>query len=289
MRSLLFVPADSPKKLDKAMTSGADALIVDLEDSVAYDGKAKARDSAAAFLREATAAAVRPYLLVRVNGLQTGLTDADLDAVVPAKPDAIMLPKAEGGAAVVHADAKLAVREAISGLPDGHVKILALATETAASLFLTGTFAGASARLSGLTWGAEDLSADLGAQANRDADGRFLEPYSLARVLCLAGASAAGVPALDTVYVDFRDQAGFRRECEEACRDGFTGKLAIHPAQVPVINEVFTPGPEALAHAQEIVDTFAANPGAGVVAIGGVMYDRPHLARAQRLLARRPR
>jgi citrate lyase subunit beta/citryl-CoA lyase len=227
--------------------------------------------------------------LVRVNGLQTGLIDADLDAVVPAKPDAIMLPKAEGGAAVVHADAKLAVREAVSGLPDGHIKILALATETAASLFLTGTFAGASARLSGLTWGAEDLSAELGAQANRDKDGRFLEPYRLARVLCLAGASAAGVPALDTVYVDFRDHAGFRRECEEAARDGFTGKLAIHPAQVPVINEVFTPSPEALAQARGIVDAFAANPGAGVVSIGGVMYDRPHLARAQRLLARRPR
>ena len=157
MRSLLFVPADSAKKLDKAMTSGADALIVDLEDSIAHDGKAKARDSAAAFLKDAMAAASRPYILVRVNGLQTGLIDADLDAVVPAKPDAIMLPKAEGGASVVHADAKLAVREAIGGLPDGHVKILALATETAASLFVTGTFAGSSARLTGLTWGAEDL------------------------------------------------------------------------------------------------------------------------------------
>jgi citrate lyase subunit beta/citryl-CoA lyase len=288
MRSLLFVPADSPKKLDRAMTSGADALIVDLEDSVAYDGKAKARDSAAAFLKDATAAATRPYLLVRVNGLQTGLTDADLDAIVPAKPDAIMLPKAEGGGAVVHADAKLAVREAINGLPDGHVKILALATETAASLFLTGTFAGASARLSGLTWGAEDLSVDLGAQANRDADGRFLDPYRLARSLCLAGAAAAQVPALDTVYVDFRNHDGFRRECEEACRDGFVGKMAIHPTQVPIINEVFTPNAAALAQAQAIVDAFTANPGAGVVGIGGVMYDRPHLARAKRLLERAP-
>jgi citrate lyase subunit beta / citryl-CoA lyase len=286
MRSLLFVPADSAKKLDKAMVSGADALIVDLEDSVAYDGKAKARDSAAAFLKEATAATTRPYLLVRVNGLQTGLIDADLDAVVAAKPDAVMLPKAEGGAAVVHADAKLAVREAISGLPDGHIKILALATETAASLFLAGTFAGASARLSGLTWGAEDLSADLGAQANRDADGRFLDPYRLARTLCLAGAAAAEVPALDTVYVDFRNHDGFRRECEDACRDGFVGKMAIHPAQVPIINAVFTPSAAALAHAQSIVDAFAANPGAGVVGIGGVMYDRPHLARAKRLLER---
>src|ERR1700685_4033930 len=187
MRSLLFVPADSAKKLDKAMTSGADALIVDLEDSIAPEGKARARQSAAAFLKGAIASAARPYLMVRVNGLQTGLTDADLDAIAGAKPDAIMLPKAEGGASVIHADAKLAVREAINGLPDGHVKILPIATETAAALFLAGTFAGASARLIGLTWGAEDLSAELGAQANRNAQGRWLDPYRLGRGLCLAG------------------------------------------------------------------------------------------------------
>jgi citrate lyase subunit beta / citryl-CoA lyase len=178
------------------------------------------------------------------------------------------------------------VREAINGLPDGHIKILALATETAAALFLAGSFAGSSARLNGLTWGAEDLSAELGAQANRDAQGRFLDPYRLARVLCLAGASAAQVPALDTVYVDFRNSEGFRRECEEAVRDGFVGKLAIHPAQVPIINEVFTPSREAITRAQSIVDAFAANPGVGVVGIGGVMYDRPHLARATQLMSR---
>src|SRR5579872_6403894 len=263
MRSFLFVPADSAKKLDKAMTSGADALIVDLEDSIALDGKAQARQSAAAFLKAAMASPRRPYLLVRVNGLQTGLTDADLDAIAPAKPDAIMLPKAEGGAAVIHADAKLAVREAVSGLPDGAIKILPIATETAAALFLAGTFAGASARLIGLTWGAEDLSAELGAQANRDAQGRFLDPYRLARALCLAGAAAAQVPAIDTVYVDFRNEQGFRRECEEAARDGFVGKMAIHPAQVPVINAAFTPSPKALARAQAIVDAFARTPGAG--------------------------
>ena len=286
MRSLLFVPADSTKKLDKAMTSGADALIVDLEDSVAFDGKARARQSATAFLKGALAASPRPYLLVRVNGLTTGLTDADLDAIAPAKPDAIMLPKAEGGASVVHADAKLAVREATNNLADGHIKIIAIATETAASLFVAGTFAGASARLTGLTWGAEDLSAELGAQANRDAQGHFLDPYRFARVLCLAAAASAGVPAIDTVYVDFRDEKGFRRECEEALRDGFTAKMAIHPAQVPIINEVFTPSAEAVAQAQAIVDAFAKSPGAGVVNIAGVMYDQPHLTRARRLLAR---
>jgi len=285
MRSFLFVPADSDKKLDKAMTSGADALLIDLEDSVALDGKARARDSAAAFVRNALTATPRPFLCVRVNGLQTGLTDADLDAVAPAKPDAIMLPKAEGGASVIHAAAKLAVREAQNDLPDGHIKILPIATETAASLFVAGTFASARERLIGLTWGAEDLSAELGADTNRDAQGQFLDPYRLARTLCLAGAAAAQVPAIDTVYVDFRNEQGFRRECEEAARDGFVGKMAIHPAQVPVINAAFTPSPKALARAQAIVDAFARTPGAGVVGIDGVMYDRPHLARAQRLLA----
>jgi citrate lyase subunit beta / citryl-CoA lyase len=286
MRSFLFTPADSPKKLDKAMTSGADAVIVDLEDSIAYDGKARARESAAAFLKEAVPAKGRPYLLVRVNGLQTGLTDADLDAVAPAKPDAIMLPKAEGGASVIHADAKIAVREAINDLPDGHIKIMPIATETAAALFVAGTFAGASARLLALTWGAEDLSAELGARANRDAQGHWLDPYRLARALCLAGAASARVPAIDTVYVDFRDSDGFRRECEEASRDGFLGKMAIHPAQVPIINEVFTPSPKAIEHARAVIDAFAAKPGAGVVGIGGLMYDCPHLARAEQLLAR---
>ncbi len=285
-RSLLFVPADGGSKLDKAMASGADAVIVDLEDSVSADGKAGARQSAADFLRDAVKQAKRPRLLVRVNAIATGLIDDDLDAVVSARPDAIMLPKAEGGAGVVHADAKLAVREAISGLPDGHVKIVAIATETATALFLAGTYRGASARLEGLTWGAEDLSAELGAEANRGADGRFLDPYRLARALCLAGAAAARVQAIDTIAADFRNLAALRRETEEARRDGFTGKMAIHPAQVPVINEVFTPTAEAIAKARAVIAAFESNPGKGAVGIDGVMYDRPHLERAKRLLAR---
>jgi citrate lyase subunit beta/citryl-CoA lyase len=285
MRSLLFVPADGGSKLDKAFTSGADAIIVDLEDSIAHDRKDAARVSAAAFLKDASQQARRPRLLVRVNGLATGLTDADLDAVVPARPDAILLPKADGGTAVIHADAKLTAREAIAGLDDGHVKILAQAIETAAGLFLAGTFRNASARLIGMTWGPEDLSAELSAEANRDAQGRLTEPYRLARSLCLFGAAAAETAAIETVYVDFRNLDGLRRETEEARRDGFTGRLAIHPAQVAVINEVFTPTADALAKARAIVAAFAAAPAAGVVAIDGVMYDRPHLARAQRLLA----
>lgn len=286
MRSLLFVPADAPQKLDKAMASGADAVIVDLEDSIAPERKDFARAAAAEFVRDAAARTNRPRLLVRVNGLDTGLTDADLDAVVMGRPDAIMLPKAEGGAAIIHADAKLLVREAQAGLADGHVKIVAIATETAQALFLAGTYRGASKRLTGLTWGAEDLSAELGAEANRDADGHFLEPYRFARTLCLAAAAAAQAQAIDTVYVDFRNHAGLRRECEEARRDGFTGKMAIHPAQVAVINDVFTPKPEAVARANAIVAAFAAAPGTGTIGIDGVMYDRPHLVRAQALLAR---
>jgi citrate lyase subunit beta/citryl-CoA lyase len=286
MRSLLFVPADGGSKLDKAMASGADAVIVDLEDSVPAAGKAGARASAADFVKDAVQAEKRPRLILRVNGFATGLTDADLDAVVPARPDAIMLPKAEGGAGVVHADAKLSAREAIADVPDGHIKIVAIATETATALFLAGTYGGASPRLTGLTWGAEDLSAELGAETNRGTDGRFLDPYRLARALCLAGAAAAQVPAIDTVTVDFRNLEALRRESEEARRDGFAGKLAIHPAQVAVINEVFTPTAAAIVKAHAVVAAFEANPGKGTVGIDGVMYDRPHLERARQLLAR---
>ncbi|MGD9844577.1 MAG: CoA ester lyase [Variibacter sp.] len=286
MRSLLFVPGDSPRKMEKGMTSGADALIVDLEDSVGADAKAGARLTAAAFLEDAIPQAARPRIYVRVNALDTGLTDDDLDAVVGAKPDGILLPKAEGGASVTHLDAKITAREARAGLEEGHLKILALATETAAALFQAGTYGGSSPRLEGLTWGAEDLSAALGTETNRDAHGEFTEPFRFARTLCIAGAAAAGIPAMDTVYVDFRNDAGLRRECEEARRDGFTSKFAIHPAQVAIINDVFTPSAEAIADAEGVVAAFAAQPGAGVVAIGGVMYDVPHLKRAQRLLAR---
>jgi citrate lyase subunit beta/citryl-CoA lyase len=290
MRSLLFVPADGGSKLDKAMASGTDAVIVDLEDSIPAHGKAAARASAADFVREAVEGTERPRVIVRVNGIASGLIDADLDAIVPAGPDAIMLPKAEGGASIVHAGAKLTAREAIYGLPDGNIQLVAIATETAAALFLVGTYRGTSARLAALTWGAEDLSVELGAETNRDAQGEFLDPYRLARTLCLAGAAAAQVQAIDTVYVAFRNEAGLLRECEAARRDGFTGKLAIHPAQVAIINEVFTPSAEAIAEAEAVVAAFAAHPDAGTIGVGGVMYDRPHLERAKRLLARaRPR
>lgn len=286
MRSLLFVPGDSPKKLEKGLSSGADVLLIDLEDSVALDAKEEARRVTSAFLAENRNSESRPRLFVRVNGLTTGLIDADLDGVMPASPDGIVLPKTVGGADVAHLGAKLAVREAEFGLEDGATRILAIATENAAGVFALGTFAGASHRLMGLTWGGEDLSADLGAETNRTEDGAYTDPYRLARSLTLLGAAAASIDAVDAVYTNFRDMAGLEAECRAARRDGFVAKMAIHPAQVTVINEAFTPSPEAIRRAQAVIEAFKAHPGVGVVGVDGEMLDRPHLLRAERLLKR---
>src|ERR1043166_1109045 len=240
MRSLLFVPADGGPKLDKAMASGADGVIIDLEDSIAPERKDIARKAALEFLKSAKGRK-GPRLLVRINGLDTGMTDADLDAVVPGAPDAILFPKAEGGATVTHVDAKLTAREAIAGLPAGASKILAQTVESAAGVFTAGSYKNCSQRLIGLTWGPEDLAAEIGAEANREADGTLTEPYRIARAMCLFGATAAKVPAIETIHVNFRDPDVLRNDTELARRDGFSGRLAIHPAQIPVINAVFTP------------------------------------------------
>ncbi|WP_112664543.1 HpcH/HpaI aldolase/citrate lyase family protein [Microvirga flavescens] len=286
MRSLLFVPGDSARKLEKGLASSADALIIDIEDSVALSAKGEARRVTAEFLSAARSASERPKLYVRVNGLATGLTDDDLDGVMRAAPDGIVLPKAVGGKDVAHLGAKIAVREAEYGLEDGGTRIIAIATENARGVFALGTFAGASQRLEGLAWGGEDLSADVGAETNRRADNHYTEPYRLARSLTLFGAAAAEVDAIDAVYTNFRDLEGLAAECREARRDGFIAKMAIHPAQVPVINETFAPSQDAIDRAKTVVAAFAANPGAGVVGVEGEMLDRPHLTRAERLLAR---
>lgn len=286
MRSLLFVPGDSPRKQQKGLDSGADALILDLEDSVALDAKPQARAVTRAFLEAARALPRRPLLIVRINALSTGLIEDDLDAVMPGAPDAIMLPKAEGGSDAGHLAAKIAVREAECDLPDGGTRIIPIATETGKGIFGLGTYAGATHRLAALTWGAEDLSADLGAETNRLESGSYTDPYRLARSLTLFAASAAQVDAIDTVFTAFRDAEGFRAECLAARRDGFTGKMAIHPDQVAPINEIFSPSPEALARADAIIALFEANPGIGVIGLDGQMLDRPHLVRAQHLRAR---
>ena len=285
MRSLLFIPADSEKKLAKGLASGADSLILDLEDSIAPESKQKARDLALAFLASALRKHLRPRLYVRVNGLNSGLTEADLNAVMQAPPDGILLPKTVNGASLQHLGALLAVREAEQDLADGSTKIIAIVTETPAAIFNMGTYAGASHRLEGLTWGAEDLAAALGAETNRDTDGSYTFPFLLARSLTLFAAAAAGVLAIDAVHGNFRDLARLRLECEEAKRDGFTGKMAIHPAQIEIINEIFSPSEESIAKARAIVAAFAAEPHAGVISIEGEMLDVPHLTKARRLLA----
>ena len=282
MRSLLFVPGDSARKLAKSIGSGADVLLIDLEDSVAASQKERARATTRAFLASPPA----PALFVRINALDSGLAGADLDAVMPGAPAGIVLPKCCGGADVQHLSSLLAVREAECGLPAGATKILAIATETAASLFAMGSFARASRRLCGLAWGAEDLSADIGAETSRLPDGSLAAPYAMARTLTLLAASAAQTRAIDSVFVGLHDDAGLQAECEQARRDGFAGKMAIHPAQVAIINAAFTPSAQALEQARRVVAAFAAQPEAGVIALDGAMLDKPHLARALKVLER---
>jgi citrate lyase subunit beta/citryl-CoA lyase len=285
MRSLLFVPGDSPKMMQKAIGAGADAVILDLEDSVAAQSKIAARASARDFLKAAKRANPRPLLYVRVNALDTGLRDGDLDVVLESVPDGVMLPKCSGRTDVVLLDAKLAAREALAGLSDGSTRVLALATETAAAIFGLGGYRGASARLNGMAWAGEDLSVAVNAETNRLPDDLYTEPYRVARALCLFAAVAAEVTPIDAVFTNYRDLDGLRAETLEARRDGFAAKLAIHPAQVAVINEVFTPSAAAIARAKAIIAAFAASPTGGVVGFENEMLDRPHLVRAERLLA----
>jgi len=271
LRSLLFVPGDRPERMEKALGLGADALILDLEDAVAPANKPAARAAIAAFL------AKRPALtiFVRINPLDSGLAEDDLAAILPASPNGIVLPKAEGATSLAALDAQL----------DGETMILPIATETPAAIFALGSYGGITARLAGLTWGAEDLPAAIGASSSREPDGSYTAPYQLARSLTLFGAHAAGVPAIETVYPDFRDLDGLAAYAARGRRDGFTGMMAIHPDQVGVINAAFTPSEAEIAHARAVVAAFEANPEAGVLSLDGRMIDRPHLLQAQRLLA----
>ncbi|MGH6612785.1 HpcH/HpaI aldolase/citrate lyase family protein [Sphingomonas sp.] len=281
LRSLLFVPGDRPDRMEKALGLGADVLILDLEDSVSPAAKPAAREAVAEFLcRPRTAT-----LYVRVNPLDSGLIDDDLAAVLPAGPDGLLLPKAEGAASLAALDARLSEFAAPDAQRAGEVAILPIATETPAAIFSLGSYGGVTSRLAGLTWGAEDLPAAIGAATSREADGSYTAPYQLARSLTLFGAHAAGVPAIETVYPDFRDLDGLAAYAARARRDGFTGMMAIHPSQVPVINAAFTPSEAEIDHARQVVALFEANPGAGALALDGKMVDAPHLKSAKRLLA----
>lgn len=283
-RSLLFVPADSQKKFDKARDLGADGLILDLEDSVAPGNKAAARDGLGARIDAANTSRDWAFW-VRVNALDTGLTEADLAAVVRPGLDGIMLPKASGGADVARLGQLLDRLEGAAGMEAGSVKILPIVTETPAGLFNLASYAPAHPRLAALTWGAEDLAALVGATANKGDDGQWTNPYQLARSLCLMAAANAEVPAVDTLYADFRDPEGLQADCRVARRDGFVGRLAIHPAQVEVVNRAFQPTEAELDLARRIVAAFEENPELGTVGIDGRMVDIPHLKQARRMLA----
>jgi citrate lyase subunit beta/citryl-CoA lyase len=284
MRSLLFVPAHDARKLAKGLESGADALILDLEDAVPEAEKPRARAMCAEFV---DAQRERLPLFVRVNALTTGLTAADLAAVVGARPHGLMLPKCTGGRDVATLDAQVSALEARNDVPAGSLRILPIVTESAASVFGMDSYAReAGARLCGMFWGGEDLASDIGALANRGPDGRYTAPYQLARALTLLAATAAQVPAIDAVYTNFRDPEGLKAEAAEAARDGFSAKVAIHPDQIGPINEAFTPSNADVLWAQRVVAAFDASPAAGAIAVDGRMLDRPHYRAARRVLAR---
>jgi citrate lyase subunit beta/citryl-CoA lyase len=284
MRSFLFVPADSERKLARGLDSGADALILDLEDSVAAANRPIARKQARDFLETHGSGngpgRIRRY--VRINPLASGLALDDLVATVAGRPDGILLPKCVPDD-VRTADHYLSAFEAAAGAPVGAIRIIAIATETPQAVFALGGYAGVSPRLEAITWGAEDLSACLGG-SNKTLDGEYDGPYRLARSLCLLAAAAAEVLAIDTIYTDFKDEVGLKAECAAARRSGFAGKMAIHPAQLAAINEAFSVSADERQWAERVIAAFAANPDAGTLALDGKMIDKPHLTLARRLL-----
>ncbi|MDA4847750.1 HpcH/HpaI aldolase/citrate lyase family protein [Hoeflea poritis] len=289
MRSYLFVPGDSQRKLEKSLSSGADCLLIDLEDSVSVSQKPVARQMARDFIAQLRQDDTRdtPGLVIRVNPLGSAMTDEDLAAVISARPDGVLLPKCEHGADVQNLSALIAVHEAEAGIAEGATDIHALVTETAKGTLNANTYGAVSDRLRTLSWGGEDLSADIGVESNRDEDGRYTNLFRHARTMTLLGAAAAGVEAVDTVYVDFRNSDGLEQECREAVRDGFSGKMAIHPAQVDIINRIFTPSDAAVERAKRIVSLFEeAGEDAGVLSLDGQMIDRPHLKQSLKILER---
>jgi citrate lyase subunit beta/citryl-CoA lyase len=282
LRSMLFVPADSEKKLARGADSGADALILDLEDAVAPARKPAAREMARAYL-DAHRGQRRHQLWIRINPLDTEHALPDLAAIVGGAPDGLMLPKCNSVAEVRRLADYLSALEVREGVAAGSIKVMIVATETATAMFNLGSYAGAP-RLVGMTWGAEDLATSVGAISNRDEDGRLTTLYQMARSLCVCAAASANVQPLDTAFLDFRNPDALRRTMEASRRDGFRGALAIHPDQVGPINETFTPSAEEVAWATRVTEAFAAE-GAGVISLDGKMLDAPHLRQAEAVLA----
>jgi citrate lyase subunit beta/citryl-CoA lyase len=284
LRSMLFVPGDSERKLAKGESSPADALILDLEDSVAADRTAIAREMVRAYL-DSRPDRSRQQLWVRINPLATPKAVPDLAAVVGGAPDGILLPKPDSAAEIVLLDNYLTALEVRDGIAPNSIRIIPVATETAKAVFALGTYAGCSKRLVGMTWGAEDLAAALGASTNKSTGGGYALTYEFARSMCLAGAVAAEVQPIDTLFVDFRDSAGLTEDSKTSRQLGFTGRIAIHPDQVVPINAAYSPTEDEVAFARRVVDAFAASPGIGVIGLDGKMLDMPHLKQANRLLA----
>ena len=282
MRSMLFVPGDRPERFAKALASGADAVICDLEDAGTPVTRPQARLNVADLLR--TTGRSIP-LWVRINPVQTDDALPDLAAVAAARPDGIVLPKARSGADLHRLDHWLEALEEQHGLEYGSIKVLALITETANAVLSGASFTTPPARVIGYTWGAEDLAADVGASANRTADGEFEFTYRLARSSCLLMAAAAGIAAYDTTDIEFRDVAAVERRAQASRRDGFVGKLAIHPAQLAPIHTAFTPTSDEVTWARRVVELMSAAGGQGAVALDGRMIDRPHVKQAERILA----
>lgn len=278
MRSFLFVPADSERKMEKAVGVGADALILDLEDAIVPEARPRARELVADYLPG------KENVWVRINPLDTADAMPDLEGVMQGGPAGIVLPKAGSAEDAVTLAGCLDELEARHGLAAGSTQIMVLCTERPEALFTLDGYMGATERLYGLSWGAEDLSEAVGGSANRGPDGNWLPQFELARSLCLFAAAAAEVAAIDTVFTDFRDADGLLHYATNARRDGFTGMLAIHPDQVETINAAFEPTAEELQRAERIIRLFDESPGAGTVALDGKMIDRPHLVQAQRLL-----
>lgn len=284
LRSFLFVPADSDRKLAKGAASGADALILDLEDAVAWANKPQARRMASAWLTQQVGTKEGPQRFVRINPLDSGLAIDDLAAVVQPGLDGIVLPKPTASADLLRLHHMLEALEARAGLETRSVAVLPVITETPQAMLNMNTFSTPQPRVVAVTWGAEDLSAAIGAVSNRDEEGTLSPLYVWAQSLTLCVAASSHAVAIDTLYADFRDAAGLAASCRQSRRRGFGGRIAIHPDQVAVINAAYSPSEEELAHARRVVDAFAEQPDAGTLSLDGVMYDMPHLKQARRTL-----
>ncbi len=286
VRSLLIAPALDARKLENGLNSGADALVIDLESSIAPSSKTEARREAAAFLAAFASKPNRPRLFIRVNDLDSGFCIEDLSSVIPERPDAVVLPKPKSGADVIRLARQIDALERYAGLKNGGIGVIAMVTDTPRAVLEMSSFIGSTPRLHGLGWGKSALRTGIGASSARDSHGHITGPFALARSLCVVAAHAAEVQAIDCIYGDFRNTGGLARECLEAARDGFTAKFAVHPAQAAVINEAFTPTEPEIQYARAVIGAFEAEGSPGVITFQNRMVYGPDLEHARNVIAR---